>query len=452
MQLTGEELATATQGVWHHGQPDKVSQIKTDSRGFEQGDVFLALRGDFFDGHRFAGDLAGRAAALMGDTQGLATWQDLNVPVLEVQDTLQAYGDIAHAWREKLSRTSFIGITGSYGKTTVRSMLTHLFTGLGLNVHATDANLNNLIGVPQTLLATPMDADVALIECGISEQGEMQRLADILSPDGVVMTGLTSAHAEGLGGLQGVVHEKARLLSAIKVGGWCALGNGVATCLHVQKVLVSCQQLKADVTWTRKDQDVCFLYQGESASLRLSLPAQHWCENMALVLMVALAKPWKRELELSFQSMVNILASWQAVDGRLLTYQGVAGCQILDDAYNANPVSMQAALQTLQSMPTRRIAILGDMKELGEHSAAAHANIDVKNIECVWLVGEDMRHLHTVLADSLWFLDVDALLAWLALNLEKLNEGDTVLVKASHSMGLEKVVDMLKSKDVDCAV
>jgi len=466
MQLTGEDLATATQGVWHQGVPDVVCQIKTDSRGFEHGDVFLALRGEYFDGHRFAVGLADRAAALIGDSQGLATWQHLNtpllavpplaMPLLEVGDTLQAYGAIAHAWRENLSTTTVIGITGSYGKTTVRSMLSHLLSGLGLKVHATAANLNNLIGVPQTLLATPVDADVALIECGISERGEMQRLADILSPDAVVMTGLTAAHAEGLGGLSGVVQEKSRLLAAVPRDGWCALANAVAVTLREQKIQYGCRQLENRVVWTRQGQDVSFSYQGESANLHLSLPAQHWCENMALVLQIALelstTKLWQTKHAASFQSMVEILASWEAVDGRLLKHQGVGGCQVLDDAYNANPISMQAALDTLRVMPSRHIAILGDMKELGEYAVQAHASLDVQAIECLWLVGEDMRHLHAVVPTSLWFSDVQALLAWLPLNLEQINEGDTVLIKASHSMGLDKVVNILKSKDVDCAV
>ncbi|MDQ6994574.1 MAG: Mur ligase family protein, partial [Mariprofundaceae bacterium] len=328
----------------------------------------------------------------------------------------------------------------------------HLLTGLGLHVHTTNANLNNLIGVPQTILATPIDADVALIECGISEQGEMQRLANILSPDGVVMTGMTSAHSEGLGGLEGVVKEKARLLSAVKTDGWCALGNGVADDLKQQDIDITCQSIQNEVTWKRQGLDVTFYDQHQSADLRLALPADHWCENMALVLSIALATPWNIQISADFQDLVKLLSTWSAVEGRLQTYQGFAGCQILDDAYNANPVSMQAALHTLQAMPTRRIAILGDMKELGDTSLQAHATLNVQNIDGLWLVGEAMKVLHEQHPTSQWFLNVDALLAWLAANMENIMQGDTVLVKASHSMGLEKVVEMLKVKDVDCAV
>jgi len=451
MQLTGQALSAATQGIWHHGVPESVTHIQTDSRAFEEGDVFLALRGEHFDGHRFGVVVAERACALIGDKEGLAAWKALDVPQLEVDDTLQAYASIAHAWREKLVDTTVVGITGSYGKTTVRSMLSHLLTGLGLKVHATQANLNNLIGVPQTLLACPSSVDVALIECGISEQGEMQCLADILSPDAVMMTGMTSAHAEGLGGLKGVVQEKSKLLYVVKKNGWCALAKGVKACLQSEHIQVPCRQFALDVTWELQGQSVCFSYQGETARLELSLPAKHWCENMAWVLSIALQmmadKARKPHAVPSFQDMVHIMDSWQAVDGRLASYAGVHGSRILDDSYNANPVSMQAALHTLQAMPDRRIAILGDMKELGATSMQAHQALDIQGIECVYLVGEQMRYLHEIHADTLWFLDVNALLIWLQDGQDNIQQGDTILVKGSHSMQLEKVVQMLRIKE-----
>ncbi|MDQ6974676.1 MAG: Mur ligase family protein, partial [Mariprofundaceae bacterium] len=329
MRLTGQELAIATQGVWHQGHLDDITLITTDSRNFQQGSVFLALRGDAFDGHQCAPD---SASALIGDSEGVQAWKGRHTPYLEVSDTLQALGDIAHAWREKLTQTTVIGITGSYGKTTVRSMLSHLLTGLGLRVHATHANLNNVIGVPQTVLATPIHADVALIECGISEQGEMQRLADILSPDGVVMTGISSAHAEGLGGFQGVIQEKARLLLAIKTGGWCALGKGVASCLQAEHINIACQTVSHAVTWTRQGLKATFHYQGESAHVSLSLPADHWCDNMALVLSIALEILEQLPVSAHFHHMVTQLSTWSAVDGRLQICKGIAGCHILNDA------------------------------------------------------------------------------------------------------------------------
>ncbi|MBL4760255.1 MAG: UDP-N-acetylmuramoyl-tripeptide--D-alanyl-D-alanine ligase, partial [Mariprofundaceae bacterium] len=205
MYLSGLDIQHATRGQWFNQTPSQIEhiqieRIQTDSRHFEQGDAFLALRGPSFDGHAFAPQVADKASALIGDQQGIQPWSDLKTPQLEVADTLLALGDIAHAWRKKLSNTTIIAITGSYGKTTIRSMLMHVFNALSIKTTATHANLNNLIGVPMTLLNIAKDTEVALIECGISEVGEMQRLSEIVQPDIAILTGITNAHAEGLGG------------------------------------------------------------------------------------------------------------------------------------------------------------------------------------------------------------------------------------------------------------
>ncbi|MDQ6967057.1 MAG: Mur ligase family protein, partial [Mariprofundaceae bacterium] len=213
MYLSGLDIQHATGGHWLNQMPAQIEpiqtskvqalKIQTDSRHFNQGDIFLALRGPNFDGHAFAHQVRNKACALIGDHQGVKCWSDLKMPQLEVADTLLALGDIAHAWRKKLSNTTIIAITGSYGKTTIRSMLAHTFKALGIKTAATHANLNNLIGVPKTLLDVPEDSEIALIECGISEVGEMQRLSEIVQPDIAILTGITNAHTEGLGGLHG---------------------------------------------------------------------------------------------------------------------------------------------------------------------------------------------------------------------------------------------------------
>ena len=446
MHLSGAEMAAATGGTWHGACPESVRVIQTDSRNFQANSVFLALRGEHFDGHRFAPDLAGRAQALVGDAQGMAAWQSLQVPVLEVKDTLQAWGDLAHAWRMQCTHTQFIGITGSYGKTTVRSMLVHLLRGLGWRVHSTDANLNNRIGVPLTLLHTPKDADIAVVECGISEQGEMQSLADVLAPDGVVMTGITAAHAEGLGGVHGVVREKAILLQAMRANGWCALGDGVAEALNAAQLPVP-QALPVLVhsAWDGCSV-VCSTAQAE-ASLCLPLPAEHWAKNMGLVLSVVASWYARQGLAEDLERWVDILATWQPVSGRLAMLTGRDGSVLLDDAYNANPVSMQAALQTLRAMNGYKVAILGDMKELGDDADALHEALNLHGLHVVLLVGQYMQALHRKHPESRWFATTDALLAWLETNPSWLHTESTVLVKASHSMRLDLVVEMLRDKE-----
>ncbi|PCI44947.1 MAG: UDP-N-acetylmuramoyl-tripeptide--D-alanyl-D-alanine ligase [Proteobacteria bacterium] len=444
MYLSGLDIQSATRGQWLNMMPDQIEHIQveyiqTDSRHFKQNDAFLALRGPHFDGHLFAPKVANKASALIGDEQGIQAWADLKTPQLEVSDTLLALGDIAHAWRKKLTNTTVIAITGSYGKTTIRSMLAHTFKALGIKTTATHANLNNLIGAPMTLLGIDQDAEVALIECGISEIGEMQRLSEIVQPDIAILTGITSAHAEGLGGLHGVAYEKSLLLKHLRPQGWCALGEGV------RKQLQNIQHhyIESFVDWELQGNQLLLRYHDESASLLLALPAPHWGSNMAFVASIAMQYLQQQKRHVSLMKLADILASWQPVQGRLQSISGINDCTILDDSYNANPVSMQAALHTLAAMPKRRIAMIGDMAELGDDAEHAHKQLDVSHIDMLILVGTHMYALHQQHPTSQWFASIDALLAWLNKHQSMFTAQDTILIKASHSMQLDQVVSLL---------
>ncbi len=444
MYLSGLDIQHATRGQWRNQLPDEIKQIQikhlqTDSRHFNQGDAFLALRGPNFDGHAFAQQVSDKACALIGDHQGIQNWSDLKVPQLEVSDTLLALGDIAHVWRKKLTATSVIAITGSYGKTTIRSMLAHTFNALGIKTTATHANLNNLIGVPMTLLGVPEDAEIALIECGISEMGEMQQLSKIVQPDIAILTGITSAHSEGLGGVEGVAHEKSLLLKQLLPQGWCALGEGVRKQLKDMKH--DC--METFVGWQLQGKTLSFSYKDESASLTLPLPAPHWGSNMAFVASIVLQYGQKHQHPISLKAITSALATWQAVEGRLQTLSGINHCVILDDSYNANPISMQAALHTLAAMPKRRIAILGDMAELGDDAEYAHKQLDVSDVDMLMLVGTHMHALHQQIPASQWFANTALLLTWLREHQAMFTAQDTILIKASHSIKLHLVVELL---------
>ena len=441
MRLTGFELAQATSGTWHHGIPDRLKSIQTDSRNFKQGGAFLALRGPHFDGHAFATSLIGKAQALIGDKQGLKLWQSIHLPQLEVANTQYALGDIAHAWRKKLAQTNVVAITGSHGKTTVRSMLEHALTSLGFKVAATHANLNNLIGVPATLLSVTEDTDIALIECGISEVGEMQHLAAIVSPDIAIITGITHAHAEGLGNIQGVAHEKAQLLQHLNPQGWYALGEGTADKLAAACEALPANRLKPSVTWAMSGCELTLKQGNEAYTFELALPAQHWAANMALVASIALAYAAERHVPARLADLQ--LQTWLPVSGRMQTRMGSNGCRILDDSYNANPISMQAALNTLIAMPYHRVAVLGDMAELGDETDALHAQLDVAGIDKLILIGQHMQHLHLQHPTSQWFANVEQFLD--TFDCHSLTAHDTVLIKASHSMGLNRIVQSLLS-------
>lgn len=450
MHWTGEDLAKASDGHWREGNmPTLVSGISTDSREFIAGHAFLALRGITFDGHAHAQQVAKQASALIGDVRGVQLWNALTTPQLQVDDTLQALGDIAAYHRQQLTDTKVVAITGSYGKTTVRAMIAHILLGLGFRVAATKANFNNLIGVPKTLLAVDAKSDVALIECGISERGEMARIAAMVKPDVVIMTGLTDAHSQGLGGFSGIVREKFELVKQLADQGLAVFGAGVNAHLlaHACRIGQRSIAMESDtaVGWSMHGQQVKLAFEGDCAEVMLPLPAAHWAEDMALAATVVLHMYPAQKLS----AIGACLQSWQAVEGRLEVFPPSAEqpFTLIDDSYNANPVSMQAALNTLAKMQGQRIAILADMLELGDAAAYDHIQLDVKDIDEVWCVGDWMAEFAKATTHSKvrHFERLPALLHWLKQHGDDMAKS-TVLVKGSHSMGLAQVVSVLRTR------
>ncbi len=418
--MSGAELARATGGVWRGRPPAVVRGLSTDTRTLREGEAFLALQGPRFDGHRFLDQAARAGASALVVRADAALAETPVTPQLRVADTLAALGDIAAAWRARLS-VPVVAVTGSCGKTTVRAMLEHGLRRLGLRVAATRANDNNLIGVPQTLLAIPEDADVALVECGISEPGEMARLARITRPDIAVITALAAAHAEGLGDVRGV----ARMLA--EAG---ALPAGV-------RALAMDDADAGAVRWRMEGSRCRLSVDGEDASLDFELPACHWGADAALA-----ATVMRRLTGRPLAEIVRALEGWRPVAGRMNARPGRGGARVLDDAYNANPASMAAALDTLRRMPGRRFAVLGDMAELGEASRALHEALDVSGLDGLLLVGREMRALAALHPEAEWAPDAEAA-AVRAASAWDLRAGDVVLVKGSRCMGLERVVEAL---------
>ena len=459
MRMTGADLQRATRGAWRKGVPESISGISTDSRNFAEGSAFLALRGPNFDGHRFAEQLFTKASAMIGDAQGVQLWESYETPQLQVEDTLAALGDIANAWRNRLKQTTVIAITGSYGKTTVRSMLARIFTSLNRNTAATHANLNNLIGVPTTLLGIDRSTEIALIECGISEEGEMRRLSEIVQPNVAVITGLAPAHSSGLGGMKGVASEKSDLLRHLLPQGWCVLGEGVAKQLSQYDQTISHDAIDMDqgadeaVQWYLTDQQLTLTYRGELAEIKLALPASHWAANMALAITIAMRYFNQKSGEAmpEFAKVVATLTDWKPVVGRMHIVTGINGASIMDDSYNANPASMQAALDTLARLSGRRIAIIGDMGELDD-PVAAHCSLNLSDIDMVILVGREMAAAKESFPNAIWFATTDEAVAWAGENMTTFNSGDHILIKASRSMQLDRIVRLMVNQEATDAL
>jgi len=439
MRMSDGELQSCTGGQRHGVLPDWIDGISTDTRSLRRGDAFLALRGPHFDGHKFAAEAVRAGAALLiGDVAGVKSWQDDSAPYLQVADTEQAFAAIAGQWRSQLS-AKVVAITGSYGKTTLRSMLQHVLQKEAVRVSATRANDNNLIGVPQTLLAIDADAEVALVECGVSERGEMSRLAVMVRPDVAVITGISAAHAEGLGGIRDVAEEKGVLLDYRAEKACAVLGYGVAAYLSDVDgaVLDMDGDAAAVVQWRMDGKTITLMRGGDSAVFDVPLPARHWAQDAALAATVLSCLGID-----SLQTVAAALVDWQPVNGRMRCVDGLGGCLVLDDSYNANPASMAAALHTLRQMAGRRIAVLGDMAELGEDAAHLHAGLDICGIDVVFAVGEQMQALAAKHGEVCHMNRAEQALS--KLRGMDLRPDDVLLIKGSRCMRMEKVVNGLR--------
>lgn len=467
-RFTLQEVAQACGGTAVGGDPDlQLQSVLTDSRRVGPGALFVALRGENFDAHRFLDQVhaAGASAALIEKgtrvPAGLAT--------VVVADTLRALGDLA-AFHRKRWGGRLVGITGSAGKTTTKE-LTHaalcMVSDSGERAVArTEGNLNNLIGVPMTLFTLESQHQTAVVEMGTSAPGEIARLAEIASPQVGVVTSVAAAHAEGLGSVEGVAREKAALLRALPDTG-TAIYNLDCPELVAEVQTITCRKLsfgqseQADFRLLK--QDITAGMQGALAALcsyrvpgdnaPLEAPLAMLGQGPAVDAAAALAVVHALLDGSAVQAAVAGLGRVAPVSGRMCPVQGPGGCLLLDDSYNANPASVHTSLRSLAALARKRggraFAVLGDMKELGaltadEHTAVGQACVKLR-LDGLVTMGESMRGaLHEAKQGGVAFT-LDAASSQDAAHalLPMLAPSDVVLVKGSRSMAMEQVVEQL---------
>ncbi len=435
-----------------------VRGLETDSRRNVAERVFFALTGPNFDGHDFvAAALARGAAGAVVAAERWARHPDLTrVPaerVLAVVDPLLALGQVAQAWRLRWARP-LVAVTGSAGKTTVTALIAAAWrTVLGEEaVCATPGNWNNLIGVPLTLGRLSPQHQGAVLELGMSEPGEMARLGAIASPDVAVVTNVLRAHVEGLGSLEAVAREKASLYTALPDDGVAIvpadspfLPQLLAAAGQRPRLsfgLAPTAEVRAEAI-EAADDGVRFVAVGPSERLEitLALAGRHQVVN-ALAALAALLP-----LGVSWQAAQQAWASFTAPSGRQQWRRHVSGAWILDDTYNANPDAMRAALALLaERRETVKIAVLGEMAELGPESARWHEEVGAYARACgvthLFVLGENARAIATGFGEKAQcFEDVAALVA----ALEPLLSSQTVvLIKGSRRARMERVVAALQ--------
>lgn len=421
--------------------------VSIDTRTLQQGDIFVALQ-DIRDGHDFVAQaLEGGAAAAMVShvPEGVSP----DAPLLIVDDVLAGLEALATAARARTS-AKVIAVTGSVGKTGTKEMLRSALSSQG-KVHAAEKSYNNHWGVPLTLARMPVDTDYAVIEIGMNHAGEIAPLSRLAKPDVAVVTNVAAVHMAAFESVEDIAREKASVIQGLS-GGIAVLNADTETAEVLAEVVKNTQVLwfgetasdfrLRNVAVGASDTKVQATLVGKDMSFTIGAAGRHLAMNALAVLAAVHA------VGADVATAATALAGWRPPSGRGERWV-VGGINLIDDSYNANPLSVAAALDVLAHSEGRRIAILGDMLELGPDEATLHRDIsqneNLKNIETVHCVGPLMIHLYEALPVTKrgeWFETSDQLAA----KIEKLlTDGDVVMVKGSLGAKMGLIVDAIKN-------
>ncbi len=457
-----EVLASAAGGKLVNGKPDLlIKGLFSDTRTPLAGGMFVALRGDNFDGNRFAREAIEKhgAAAVLFDQPDAAKDLPKNAGAILVGDTREGYLGIASAHRRKLSSKLWFGITGSVGKSTTKEMLAHILeSGAGLRIHKAKGSFNNAVGLSHTILGMSETQQAAVLELGTNHPGEIRQLAAVAKPNVAVITCAAESHLEAFRTVENVAHEKGEILSFQEVHDvavlnadsaylplWKKMARGkiVTFGLHDEAIVRA--------KYARVNEAGCAAFMvrcgDEIADCVLRVPGLHQVSNALAAIAAAMAGG------MTLASAARAMNLFEGV-ARRFAVRTKNGITFIDDAYNANPASFAAALETLKAMhATRRFVVAGDMLELGEESGKQHLELGRRIAEC------NVRGLITVgelaavagaaavghgLPRANWMPCANPDLAGAALK-PILREGDVVLIKGSHSMHLEKCCALLEA-------
>lgn len=429
------------------GADGPVTGVCTDSRRVGPQELFIALKGARFDAHEFI-DSQMQAAGIVV-TRELA----VDLPQLVVKDTRLALGDLARQWRSSL-RAPVIGLTGSNGKTTVKEMIAAILATQG-QVYATRGNLNNDIGLPLSLLALRETHDYAVMEMGANHFGEIDYLTHIACPDVALITNAAAAHLEGFKDLDGVARAKGEIFSGLREDGIAVIN---ADDIYAEYWRSKCRRHQvvsfgfadwADVRGQWEPGGPLQIGSGDDGvSIDLPLAGRHNAANALAAATAALA------VGVTLMDVKQALETMTPVAGRLQRKQARSGLQIIDDSYNANPASLEAAIEVLAAEPAPRCLVLGDMGELGAAAGELHRAMGrlahKAGIERLYTLGEFARGAAAAFgSEARSFSDCDALIQALQ---EDLGEPATVLVKGSRYMRMERVVAALLGDNAKTSV
>lgn len=449
------ELCQVLQGELIQGDPEvRIQGVSTDSRRIRGGEVFFALRGERFDGHDFVAQAlaAGARAAVVARRP----WPPVSGALIRVRNTLEALQALASYHRQKVFKGELIGITGSSGKTTTKNLVAQVLEAK-FKVLKTPGNFNNEIGLPLTLLQLTAEHQVAVVEMAMRGLGEIAALCRVARPTAGIITNIGTAHLGRLGSVANIARAKGELLAALPPEGLAVLNGDDPWCrrlaenLQVRVVFYGTEKpatvYGTDIKFQgRQGTEFKAVFPEKTVTVRLPVPGKHNVLNS----LAALATGYW--LGVAPEVMAERLARWPSESLRQEFLPGPRGSLIYNDAYNANPESTLAALAVLAQLPGRKVAVLGDMLELGTSAPEFHRRVGGAAAEAgvalLVTVGELAREMaagarEAGLPDSQVFSfahprDAALFLAGI------LSPGDVVLLKGSRAVGLEQVLEELK--------
>ena len=455
MQFSVQEIINITDGQLVQGRLNQmVDRVSTDSRSLCAGDLFLALRGEYFDGHDFLSQAVFNGAMGLVVSRVDISLKKLDVSlVIRVPDTLQAYGDLAKAHREKFDGP-VIAVTGSNGKTTTKEMINSVLS-VKFRVFKSEKNYNNLIGLPKSLLELPVQkSEIAVFELGTNRPGEIARLTDIVRPTVGLITNIGFSHIKFLKDLDGVAKEKCSLLQNVSVA---ILNNNDTKLANIQTDLTT-NRVNFGTDGDVVAQNIHLNCDGLASfqlvinQLGRSIPIHLPCigyHNVFNALAAAAVGYWAG---LTLEQIKTGLETFRTIQMRLQSIN-INGFRIINDAYNANPDSVQSALELFSDLHANgeKIAVLGDMLELGEQSDRLHLQIGENiptNLDLLITVGKLSRQIakgaekrisHIISCDSAE--DVVPIID------RHLSDGDIILIKGSRRLKLEQIVEELQNRE-----
>ena len=452
--LTLEHIAEACGGIYRGTEEQKkeeVTCIFTDSRKAEKGGLFVPIKGARADGHAFIEQVMKQGALATLSEKDLG---EQPYPYIQVKSSLTAVKDIAEYYLKQLS-IPVVGITGSVGKTTTREMIAEALSA-GFLVYKTPGNSNSQVGVPITIAEIPQSAEIGVIELGMSEPGEMERIARVARVDCAVMTNIGVAHIEQLGSQEHILEEKLHIQDGMPAEGILFLNGDDPLLASVvpkegrKRVLYGlgrdCDYRAEDLHLEEGYPVFTAVHGDRSVRVRLQVMGSHMVSNAMAALAVA------DTYGLSMEKAALALGQFKGYKGRQQIFQW-GGVTVIDDSYNASPVSMKAGLEVLASVKGegRRIAVLADMKELGLEAVRFHeeigAYIGEHPLDMVLLLGELASCIGSGMDAARAVtphIEMDRLAQveeWLD---EHIKEGDCILFKGSNSMKLSEAVRHLK--------